>query len=281
MIDFFGDFSGDSEFRKLLGRRDDEVDLTIAALELARDADPQLDFAPTLQWIEARGAELAGEFALARGDEAVLKVLANCLAGKHRITGASDAYESPDGTYLNRIIATRQGIPISLAVLYMAVAEKAGVALRGVCAPGHFLARYETLHKPLFVDAFHHGRIASFAECLERIQQEHQLTKSQARRALEPAGTRAIVTRMLNNLKAVLAQNERWALCWKVQHRLLALQPSSYSERRDWALVSLKAGRPGQALTMLEECLQNCPAEERQVLQQHSLQARSAVAQFN
>ncbi|RPI81506.1 MAG: hypothetical protein EHM42_10510, partial [Planctomycetaceae bacterium] len=251
MIDFIGEFSADQEFRKLLGRRDDEVNLTIAALELARDANSRLDFTPTLQWIAARGAEISGLVALASGDQAILRVLADCLCARHGITGNSMAYDSADGSYLNRVIETRNGIPISLSVLYLAVAECAGIALRGVCAPGHFLVRYETLHKPLFIDAFHKGRVLTFAECLERVQSEHQMTKAQARRALEPAGPRAIITRMLNNLKAIHAHNENWTQCFKTQNRLLALQPAAYSERRDWALIALKAGKPGPALTML------------------------------
>lgn len=281
MIDFLGDFTADQEFCKLLGRRDDEVDLAVAALELARDGDPRLDFSPTLAWIGSRGAELSGRVALARGDEAILRELTDCLWGRHQITGSPEAYDSAAGSYLNRVIENRTGIPIAVSVLYLAVAEKAGVALRGVCAPGHFLVRYETLHKPLFIDAFHQGRLLTFADCLERVMSEHQLNKPQAKRALEPSGPRAIIGRMLNNLKAVHARHENWGQCWKVQHRLLALQPALYSERRDWALISLKAGKPGPALTMLEQCLQACPDDERPVLEEHAKQARGSVARFN
>ncbi|MCY2963406.1 MAG: hypothetical protein NT069_07095, partial [Planctomycetota bacterium] len=73
MIDFLGDFAEDSEFSKLLGRRDDEVDLTRAALELARDADPNLSFDPVLNWVADRAGELSGPIARASGDEAILR----------------------------------------------------------------------------------------------------------------------------------------------------------------------------------------------------------------
>ena len=281
MIDFLGDFAEDSEFSKLLGRRDDEVDLTRAALELARDAYPNLSFDPVLNWVAERAGELSGPIARASGDEAILRALTDCLAGRFEITGSPEAYETPDGSYLNRVIETRTGIPICLAVLYLAVADKAGIGLRGVCAPGHFLTRYDTLHKPFFIDAYHGGRILTLAECIERLVTEHDLTKPQARKALEGTGPRPIVARMLNNLKAITAKVENWKLCWKVQHRLLALNPSASSERRDWALVSLKAGRPGPALTMLEQCLKNCPEEERAILREHANKAKGAVSAFN
>jgi hypothetical protein len=111
--------------------------------------------------------------------------------------------------------------------------------------------------------------------------EEQEMTRSEARKALEPASPRAIIVRMLNNLKAITARTEDWKLCYKVQNRLLALHPAQYNERRDWGLIALKAGRPGPALTMIEQCLRNCPADEAEVLRDHAKLARGAVAQFN
>jgi len=281
MQDYLEEFEQDREFVKLLGRRDDEVDLTIAALELARDAQPDLDFEPVLTWCDARAAELAGPIARAAGDQKILEALTDCLAGQHGLTGDAAAYETPDGSYLPRVIETRRGIPISLSVLYLAVADRAGIGLKGVCAPGHFLTRFDTLHKPYFIDAYHQGAVQSMAATLERIMQEQEMTRSEARKSLEPASPRAIIVRMLNNLKAITARTEDWKLCYKVQNRLLALHPAQYNERRDWGLIALKAGRPGPALTMIEQCLRHCPEDEAEVLRDHAKLARGAVAQFN
>src|SRR5262245_40563443 len=131
-MDFLKDFAADAEFTRLLGRRDDEVDLTAAALELARDVYPQLDFQPVFRWIERCAAELQAPLAGAAADEQILEILADCLAGKHGITGSAEIYESPDGSFLNKVIEQKTGIPISLSVLYMAVAEQAGISLKGV-----------------------------------------------------------------------------------------------------------------------------------------------------
>ena len=78
-MDFRHDFPADTEFLKLLGRQEDQVDLTIAALELARDAYPGLPFEPTLEWIEGRAAELRGPMTRAGSDEAILGELSECL----------------------------------------------------------------------------------------------------------------------------------------------------------------------------------------------------------
>src|SRR4029079_10694996 len=123
-MDFLEDFAGDAEFLKLLGRQDDQVNLTSAALELARDAYPDLAFETVFRWIDDRAGELSGPAARAGSDEALLAELGKCLAERHGIVGSREIFEHADGSFLNRVIERKTGIPISLSVLYMAVAER-------------------------------------------------------------------------------------------------------------------------------------------------------------
>lgn len=281
MHDFLAEFATDSEFIKFLTRRDDEVDLTVAALELARDAQPRLDFGPTLQWIVDRGNELSGPVARAGSDTALLEAIAQCLGGRQGIAGRPECYDEAASSFLNEVIERKTGLPIALSVLYMAVAGKAGVELSGVGAPIHFLTRYETLDEPLFVDAYAGGQVLTLGQCLVRVQESSGLSPSDALAALAPVGPRTIVTRMLNNLKALYGKHEDWAACWKVQQRLLALHPAAFHERRDWALLATRTGRSGAAIEMLERCLSGCPAPERAALERHLAEARKGLARWN
>ncbi|MGE5192340.1 MAG: SirB1 family protein [Deltaproteobacteria bacterium] len=280
-MDFLEDFAADTEFRKLLGRREDDVDLTSAALELARDAYPDLAFDAVFRWIDDRAGELSGAVARAASDEALLGELAACLAGRHGIIGSREIFEHADGSFLNRVIERKTGIPISLSVLYMAVAGRTGIPLQGVAAPGHFLTSYETFDAPLFVDAFAGGQIRTFDETAAWLEETQGLRRENARTALKPVGPRLIIIRMLNNLKTLYAKQGEWRMCWKVQHRLLALQPAVYNERRDWAVIAVKAGRSGQALEMLESCLETCPPDDREFLEKQRHEARGKLAQWN
>lgn len=273
-------FARDTEFRKLISRRSD-VNLTTAALELARDIYPALDFGLVFRWIDERADELSGPLAGARNEAEAIAELGRCIAGRHGVSGGRDSYDSADGSFLNRVIERKTGIPISLSVLYMAVAERAGWSLQGVSAPGHFLTRYEAVDGPLLVDAFAGGQILSVEQCMERIQTATQLSFEQALSALEPVGPRSIIIRMLNNLKILHAKQANWKAARIVQHRLLALQPASYSERRDLAMISLKASHPGEALDLLESCLKQCPSDETPVLEQQLADARKQLATWN
>ncbi len=279
-MSFDAEFANDSEFQKLVARRTD-VDLTAAALELARDAYPRLEFGPVFGWIEDRATELAGVLAGARTDAGAIAEIGRCLAGRHGVTGRRESYEQADGSFLNRVIELKSGIPISLSVLYIAVAERAGWALHGVAAPAHFLTRYEGVDGPFFVDAFAGGEILSVSACLTRIQTATSMTAEQALEALEPVGPRAIILRMLNNLKSLYARQLNWSAAWTVQRRLSALLPSSYNERRDLALITLKNNRPGEALDLLAACRRNCPTDEEELLDQQMDEARRNLAQWN
>jgi regulator of sirC expression with transglutaminase-like and TPR domain len=280
-MDFLEDFAADAEFCKLLGRQDDQVDLTSAALELARDAYPELDFKPVNRWIDERAGELSGPIARAATDEALLGEIAACLADHHGIVGSREIFDHADGSFLNRVIERKTGIPISLSVLYMAVAGRTGIPLQGVAAPGHFLTCYETFDTPLFVDAFAGGKVRTLEETVDWLEANQGLARENARAALAAVGPRPIVIRMLNNLKTLYARQRDWHACWKVQHRLLALQSAIYNERRDWAVISVKAGRAGAAIEMLDRCLETCPPEERAFLQKQRQEAHGKLAQWN
>lgn len=270
----------DSEFVKLMTRSPD-VDLTTAALELARDAYPELDFQQVHDWINDRGAELVHPINRATTEKLALQALGECLSGRHGLHGTREAYESADGSYLQRVIETQTGIPISLSVLYMAVAQRAGLQLQGVSAPGHFLTRYESVDGPLFVDAFHQGLILTLDEAIHRVQQTGLLSRQQAETCLEPVGPRPIILRMLHNLKTLHAKQGNWSAAWVVQYRLMSLLPGTYSEKRDLAFISLRAQRAGQAIDLLECCLSCCPQDERPVLEEQLAEARRQLVRWN
>ena len=195
--------------------------------------------------------------------------------------GDAGCYEKAESSFLNRVIETGRGLPITLSILYMAVAERVGIELRGVSAPKHFLTRYESVEGTLFIDPFASGRIVSHRECMRWLCEISGLRKSDVRASLKPAGPRSIVLRMLNNLKCLYVRQENWTAAWVVQHRLAALVPCSYQERRDLALISIRANRPGHAIDLLRSCLRTCPNQEKPALELHLQEANSQLCRWN
>ena len=273
-------FSADGQFSKLLARRSD-IDLPVAALELARDHAPQLRFDPTLQWIDARVDELQRDITRARSSVAALETLSDCLAVRHALGGDEGAFQTDDSSFLNRVIETKTGLPITLSLLYIAVGSRLGLDLYAVASPAHFLVGCQTEEEPLFLDAFSGGRLLDQNQTVTWLTQLTGWRDSQIERSLIPASPRHVIVRMLNNLKQYYLNRETWHAAWFVQERLAALHPGLYDQQRDLGILALKTGRASFAYDLLGDCIKHGPASERDNLQELRQQAQSKLAGWN
>jgi regulator of sirC expression with transglutaminase-like and TPR domain len=273
------DFSQDEHFQRLLARK--PCSLTMINLEIARDAYPELDFASTLDWFDHRRQELVAHFRGMHSEQEQLEVLAQSISLDHEVTGSEAAYRTADGSFLNRVIETGQGIPISLSLLYMEVAERLGLTLSGVSTPLHFLTMAETAAGPIFLDGYSGGRLLTEGEATDWLCSLTQLERHQVERSFEPADNRTIVIRMLNNLRTLYAGNEDWSSAWTVQNRLVAISPASYPLRRDLALIAFKAQHSSTAARLLKSLLNSCPEEEREFLTSQLDEAQRDIPRWN
>jgi regulator of sirC expression with transglutaminase-like and TPR domain len=268
-----GPFEQDRQFMRLV-RREHDVDLVMAALEIARDGQQNLDFTPTLERLRKSVSQLTCPVTQAGSDLRELEIVIQHMTEELQLRGDDDCFTEAEASYLNCVLETGRGLPISLSVLYVAVANELGIPLEPVAAPAHFLTRLHTDSGTVYVDAFHGGRIMQEDECLEWLHDITEMPVPHIQSLMKPASQRAIVVRMLHNLKTLFGSTERWFSAWQVQKRLALLSPSSYRERRDLAILALRAGRAGEAVTLLESCLKTCSPEDRPLLQQHLKQAR-------
>ena len=273
-------FERDEQFMRLV-RRESDVDLVVAALEIARDEQPELDFEPTLKRLRSTVAKLTRPIAMAGAEVSELNLLVQYMAEELNLHGDQDCFDEAECSYLNRVLETGRGIPITLSLVYMAVGNELGIPLAGVSAPAHFITQLETDHGVLYVDPFRGGHIMDEKECLQWLRDLTELPVSEIRPSLRPATDRQIIVRMLHNLKSLFGSHEQWTSAWRVQSRLALLSPGSYREKRDLALITLKAGRPGEAIEQLKSCIAAGTPEERPVLQQYLKDAHRMAPRFN
>lgn len=279
-MSFLPSLDQDVQFMRLV-RRETDVDLVMAALEIARDSQSDLDFEPTLTRLRKSVARLTHPVTQAGSDLEELKLLIRYMTEELNLHGDEDCYASADSSYLHRVLETGRGIPISLSLIYLAVANDLGIPLEPIAAPAHFLTRLPTDQGNLYVDAFDSGRIMDEDECVVWLHNLTELPVSEIRRTLKPVDERSVMIRILNNLKTVFGNQENWCPAWRVQQRLALLVPGSYRERRDLAIISLRAGRSGEAIDLLTRCIQVCPPEERPMLQQHLKLAEKQAPLWN
>jgi regulator of sirC expression with transglutaminase-like and TPR domain len=279
-MNLIGDFAADTEFSKLLTYQSD-IDVTTAALELARDARPLLRFDPTLIALDRIAEDLRPEVTRMRSDLHALERVCEVLTARYGFGGDPACFELAESSYLDNVVTTGRGLPITLSLVYVAVCERLGLPLVGVAAPAHFLCRFEGAAGPVFVDAFRHGRILDAEECVDWISGISGLPPEAVESALEPAPPRTIVSRMLSNLKALHLRQSNWEAAERVLLRLLALRPSSFADRRDLAAVSLMLQRPGRVVDLLGGSLPSATDDERASASEVLSTARRLLAAWN
>jgi len=273
-------FNEDREFTKLL-HHDKYIDLTMAALELARDEQPDLKFDSVSTWIQHRAAELSGRVALADDDHSLLQCFADCLHKQHGLSGNTICYHQADGSYLNQVIEKKQGLPISLSLIYMAVGKELGIDIQGVAAPIQFLVRYDSQAGPLFIDPYSKGAIYTEEECITRLAELGDFSRSELIRLLKPATHREIIVRMLMNLKRIHEEQQEHQKAWNVQRRLLALSPLSNTHKKDLAALSYQTQQLSLSVELLKDCLKSCPESERDDIKLMLQKVHGELAKWN
>jgi regulator of sirC expression with transglutaminase-like and TPR domain len=251
-------FQDSPEFAHLIQGGDD-VHLARLFLELASDAYPDLDPKPYL----ARLRDIALRIRLRCRPRAKARDIVGqinwVLFVDEEIRGNQEDYYEPRNSYLNEVLDRRRGIPISLAVLYLIVAERVDLPMAGVNLPMHFMLRVEEEGDTWFVDPFHAGAVYSRSRCEQRISElagrEIILTDAM----LAPCSLAVIAARTLRNLKAIHGQSRDITALLPVQRRLTALNPNDPAELRDLGILCAQMGRPGEAIDPLCRFLEICP----------------------
>lgn len=264
-----------------LVRRETDVDLLTAALEISRDGQSDVNFPAARGILQRAVSRLTHPVTQAGSDLEELKLLSRYMTEELGLHGESEYLADPHSHYVNQVLATGRGIPISLSLIYLHVGNELGIPLEPISTPARFLIRLPTDQGHLYVDAFDRGRILDEGECIDLIGDLASCSALEVRRHLRPVDERAVVIRMLQNLKAVFGQHEQWVPAWRVQCRLRLLNPGSWRERRDHAVLTLRAGRYGEAIELLERELAVCPSEDRPFLQNHLRQARKLLPGCN
>lgn len=247
-------FEDSPEFRRLLDG-ETSVSLPRIALEIARDAHPFLDVDAQLARIDALAERVRPRCPASARTRTILGQVNWALFVEDGFAGDDLDYYDPRNSYLHEVLDRRRGIPISLSILYAAIAGPLGVALRGVNLPAHFVLRAVDEPEPLFVDAFHGGALLDRAGA-ERLVAEavgHPVALDDAQ--LAPVGPSAVVARMLRNLKAIHLRGDDYPAALPVVRRLAAVAADDPDEQRDWGLIAYRMGRPGEALAPLSRYL--------------------------
>ena len=189
----------------LLNTREGLLRAAIAiSMHALDDVDPQL-VEERLQVLSLRVRERAPS-----GREAAsLANLHAVLFDEEGFRGNLERYYNALNSYVPAVLNTREGIPVTLSLIYMFVGEGAGLAVQGVNAPGHFMVRVRCDQRWMIVDPFFAGQVLTRDEAFDRI--DRVLGKSMARRdeLLSTPTHEQWLVRILANLQHLFTAEER------------------------------------------------------------------------
>ena len=229
----------------LRSARDEEIPLFASALLIAKDEYPQLADADYETRLRQHARRLRKIVDRDEAPAAQLRSLNNFLFEELGFSGDDQDYYDPRNSYLNEVLDRRLGNPISLAVIQMEFARRLGVPLQGISFPGHFLVRLPLDEGIVVLDPFQKGRSLDAAELRRRARthlETQDIDDQRLARMLEPASHRAILSRMLRNLKAVYVEREEWDKALRCCDRLLTIDTHQPTEYRDRGQLYLKLG---------------------------------------
>ncbi len=224
-----------------------------AAVAVAHAAEPTLDVQGVLSAIDALAAKLKQRIAADAAPLQRLRLLNRYFFQELGFAGNVNDYYAPENSFLHRVLDSRRGIPITLALVYIEIAQQIGLDARGVSFPGHFLIKLKMPQGEVVIDPFN-GRSMSREDLDERIEpyrRRHGLVgdaEVPLGLFLQAATPRDVVARVLRNLKEIHRGAEDWPALLEVMQRLVILLPDDWDERRDLGLVRAELGDDPGAL---------------------------------
>jgi regulator of sirC expression with transglutaminase-like and TPR domain len=262
-------------FAEMVSRKEEDIKLAKAALLLAKGEYPDLDIDKYLRKIELMAEEIKRRTGQNTNPHYLISEINRHLFSELGFRGNENDYYNPRNSFLNDVLDRQTGIPISLSVLYMEIADRAGLHISGVAFPGHFIVMYSGVEGKILIDPFNKGRILSEKDCQEMLNRIYVSKIWLRSEFLETITKSQILTRMLHNLKGIYLNSKNFLKALSAVDMILIIDPYAIKDLRDRGLLYYHLECFAQALSDLEAYLSYAPkAEDAEVIRHYITQAR-------
>ena len=243
---------------------DASLPLLETAIAIAQHDYPRLDVQATLAEIDTLAAKLARRLPADAAPMQRLRLLNRFFFQELGFSGNVNDYYDPRNSYVHCVLETRRGIPITLALLYVELANQVGLDACGISFPGHFLAKVHMPQGEIVIDPFTGQSMSRDALDALLVPYRRRGARSGLGDAplgsfLQPARPREVIARMLRNLKEVFRSSQDAPRLLGIAERLVILLPDAWEERRDRGLVHAALGARFPAMADLAGYLEHAP----------------------
>jgi regulator of sirC expression with transglutaminase-like and TPR domain len=244
-------------FRAMAAER--EPDLFEGALLISALVDPAEDLPAARRAVTAL-AERVKEGG--KDGEPLHAALRRVLFVEEGFQGDRETYDQPSNSSVARVLARKKGMPITLSIVTIEVGRLSGLRLTGVGLPGHFVVGGADLPEGMFLDPFDGGALCEETELSRRLSAIFGSPVALSSDALQPDPPRAILTRVLLNLRRSYERRNRWEEALAALELAETLEPENPAHRRERGLLLFKCGRREEGLAALEKYVETAEGED-------------------
>ena len=243
-----------------------DFDLLRAALLLSRIDNEEVDVDVYLREVDQLVADIRTDIKDDASEQDRLAALDRFMFEQLGFHGSRTNYYHRANSYLNEVIDDREGLPITLSVLYMELARRLDLKVVGVGLPGHFVVRFEPEKgESKLIDVFDNAKPMSLEEARGAIRSRlngpigdeefEQLTKT----FLESSPPKTILLRMLSNLRGVADEDRDVDAVLRYLDTALVIDPDSLESRARRIDMRIRSGRIPEALIDIDWMLDKRP----------------------
>ena len=269
-------------FARAIRCPDDEINLTAASLYAAATERPGLDVIAYQGRIAQFGARVKSKLTAHHTNYDFIGAIYEVLFEEAGFTGDTKNYFDPKNSHLDEVIDRLKGNPVSLSVLYIEVARAAGVQVDGISLRKHFVVAVGTGDDRTYIDPFYGGGMLSRKECIVGVLGSDKTRGADLddleRKFLGPVKKRAILRRLLSNLKVAHEKHKQYELALSASEQIQLLDPANLRNLSELAHLQTKVGNFGDAVDSLTRFLERAPAGSNTEQAENALRKLKAMA---
>lgn len=228
----------------------DEAALALAAIDrgIADDPERRARYRTRIAYM---GAQLLARGAGVQEHHERAQLLRDLIAREHRLSGDEVCFEEDAGADLIACLDTGRGLPVTLSILYVALARKVGWRAVALGVPGHVLIRVGDEPGAVFQDPFDDGRILDDRGLKRVLARVLGPNAAPDPAYLAPMDNRATLVRLLTNQAARARRQGDLPRALLLSERMTGFAPGMAALWWERARLEQQLGRRAAARTSL------------------------------
>lgn len=245
------------ELMTVLKQPEEKIDLIHAALLLAKLDNEEVDIQAYRDEVDRMAGKIKTILPKDADDTAKLKTLNQYFFEVRGYHGSRGDYYTRSNSYLNEVMDDREGLPITMCVIYMELARRIDLPVAGIGLPGHFVARHlPKTGEGKFIDVYERGELMSLDDAKKKVG-GIELSDE----ILKPMTKKLIITRMLHNLLRVAQGEQDVDGGLRYLNGILMLDPDAGQSRMMRAGMYMSKGMKKEAIADVDYLIEHPPAD--------------------